>query len=161
MTFSFRDNYVGAQPIAATEATAKHEIGTRVKAYSAVYGEGEFIYLKGVASTIVGSVVIYDSRDASTILAVAASRGQCAVAMSANVANQYGWYQIFGASAVKVAAAVVAGTPAYSTATAGQVDDAVAAGSMINNMVFKTADGTPSAGLAVAEIGYPALSGAA
>lgn len=158
MAYNLTTTLVGAQPIAQTSTTQQHTLGKRVTAFDPVYGEGEFIYLGGVASTIVGSTVVYDEKAGTTALGVAASRGPAAVAMSANVAGQFGWYQILGSAVVKVAAAVVAQTAAYFTATAGQVDDAVTAAQKVDGMVFKTADGTPSAGLAVAQIAYPSAN---
>ena len=50
----------GAQPIADTSATQLHPLGLIVQASdnaSTAYGCGEFIYLKGLASTVVGSFV--------------------------------------------------------------------------------------------------------
>ena len=49
-------NYVGAQPIEDTSTTQKHPLGTIVRGTDPTYGEGEFIYLLGVANTVVGSV---------------------------------------------------------------------------------------------------------
>ena len=148
---------IGGQPIATTETTQYHPIGTIVKAKDTTYGEGEFVYLKGVASTVVGSAVIYDQYANTTTLAVAGSRGPVAIAMSANVASQYGWYQIGGSAVIK-AGTVAANGNVYVTATAGTVDDAVVAGDKIDGARFKTADGTPSAGLAIAQINRPALN---
>ena len=93
----------GAQPIANTEAAAKHPLGTIIRAVDPTYGEGEFIYLLGVASTAVGSIVTYDpSTYQTTLCAVGGSIPRpIAVAMSANVATQYGWYQISGVAVMK------------------------------------------------------------
>lgn len=152
------DDEFGFQPIETTDTVQKHEIGKRVKAKDPTYGEGEFIYLKGVASTVIGDVVIYDQRANTTTRTVAGSRGPAAVAMSANVANQFGWYQIAGSAVVK-AATVVANASPYVTATAGTIDDAVVATDKIDGARFKTADGTPSAGFAVVQLDRPALNG--
>lgn len=157
MAWSFRDGYVGLQPIANTETTQQHELGTRAFAFDSTYGVGEFIYLKGVASTVVGDVVIYDEKAATTTRAVAGSRGPAAVAMSANVADQYGWYMVNGSAVVK-AGTVAANGNCYLTATAGTLDDAVVAGDKVDGARFKTADGTPSAGFAVAQIAYPSCN---
>jgi hypothetical protein len=78
--------------------------------------------------------------------------------MSANVANQFGWYQISGSAVVK-AGTVAANASVYVTATAGTVDDAVVATDKIDGARFKTADGTPAAGFAVVELSRPALNG--
>jgi hypothetical protein len=88
----------GAQALATTSTTQMHVLGTIVRASSATYGEGEFIYLLGVASTAVGSVVTYDPITyLTTLSAVGGSIPRpIAISMSANVASQYGWYQISG-----------------------------------------------------------------
>ena len=149
---------VGAQPIADTSTEQMHPIGTRVKAYDETYGEGEFIYLKGLASTAVGELVVYEEYGNLTVRAVAGSRGPAAVAMSANVASQYGWYQIFGAAVIK-AGTVADNGDVFLTATAGTVDDANVAGDKVDNARFKSADGTPSAGYAICQIAYPSCNG--
>lgn len=94
---------VGAQPIANTETTAKHPLGTIVIATDPLYGTGEFIYLLGVANTAVGSVVTYDVTTYQTTLSAVGGNipRPIAIAMSANVAAQYGWYQISGLATVK------------------------------------------------------------
>ena len=93
----------GAQPIANTETTQKHPLGTIVRGVDPTYGEGEFIYLLGVASTAVGSIATYDVTTYQTTLsAVGGSIPRpVAVAMSANVAAQYGWYQVSGLAVCK------------------------------------------------------------
>lgn len=157
MAYTITNPTLGFQPIAVTDTTQRHALGTKVRAADPTYGEGEFIYLKGVASTAVGDVVVYDQYAGTTTRGVAGSRGPAAVAMSANVASQYGWYQISG-SAVVNAATVLAGGNVYLTATAGTVDDAVVAGDKVDGMRFKTADGTPSAGKAITQLDRPAAN---
>ena len=148
---------LGMQRIADTDTVQNHELGAIVQGKDVAtsnYGVGEFIYLKGVANTVVGSVVLYSADDFGTTLLVPDSIGPVAVAMSANVANQYGWYQIQGKAVVK-AGTVADNANVYATATAGQVDDAVVAGDRIKQARFASADGTPSAGLAECEIHRP------
>lgn len=142
------------QAIASTSTTQNAPLGTRVRALDPVtYGEGEFIYLKGVASTVVGSLVIYNATTGVTALTAARSKGPVAVAMSICVANNYGWYQMQGRAVVK-AATVVAGASVYLTSTGGQVDDTVVAGDEVSGAIFGTADGTPAAGLAEVSLQY-------
>jgi len=115
---------VGAQPIANTETTQKHNLGTIVKGYDPTYGEAEFIYLLGVASTAVGSVVTYNATTWQTALAaVGANKPQpVAIAMSANVASQYGWYQISGVAVVKKTCTVsLAANAAVGVLTTGLI----------------------------------------
>jgi len=149
---------IGGQPIATTSTTALHPVGTIVKAKDPICGEGEFVYLLGLAATVVGTVVIYDQLINTTKLAVANDRGPVAVAMSANIATQYGWYQISGAAYPVVAGAVAVNKPAYVTATAGAIDDAVVATDKIDGFVFKTLAGGAGQGTAVAQISRPSLN---
>lgn len=149
----------GTQDIAATDTVQKHPIGTKVTAVDPVYGEGEFIYMKGVANTVVGSMVVYDQYAKTTALTLpGVGRGPCAVSMSSNIDNQYGWYQISGAAVVRSVAATGTGA-VYITATAGVVDDTAVAGDRIDGARYKTADGVPGAGLAVIQIDRPASNG--
>jgi hypothetical protein len=122
------------------------------------YGVGEFIYLKGVASTVVGSfVTIADNQ--TTALAVANGIGQVAVAMSINVASQFGWYQISGQAAGKVLASFAsAGSDAFLTATAGSLDDADVAGDFVLSAVPVSDIDTPSSGLAEFQLNRPSVS---
>lgn len=129
-------------------------LGRTIEAIDATYGNGEFIFLKGVVGTVVGSAVLYNPDDWSTSLLAANDIGSVAIAMSANVANQGGWYQIRGKAVVK-AGTVADNGNVYSTATPGTLDDAVVAGDRVKNAKFASADGTPSAGLAEIEIDHP------
>lgn len=149
---------IGFQAIDATETTQLVPLGTRIRARHATYGEGEFIYLLGVASTVVGSVVLFSPDNYATSLATANDVGKLGVAMSANVANQYGWYQIYGKGAAKVLTGFVDNADCYLTATAGSVDDADVAGDYIRGMRGASAIDTPSTGLAEVELGYPEVA---
>ena len=157
MTWKITDPLVGNQPIAVTDTTQNHALGTIVRAEDPTYGAGEFIYLKGVASTVVGSMVDFDPYLATTALSPATGGvGPVAIAMSANVASQYGWYQIAGVAAVKAPNAMTAGADVFSlAATPGSVDDAQVNGEQILNAKVSTTTGTPSSGLALIEINRP------
>lgn len=157
MPFVSSDNRLGTQVLTETSTTQQHPLGTIVKGVDATYGEGEFIYLKGVANTVVGSTAVFDNAFQTT-LTVAASRGPVGVALSANVANQFGWYQVRGLAAVKTGT-VAANAVCQTTATPGQVDDTTTATQYIDGMITRTADGTPSAGLAICAIANPSCNG--
>lgn len=145
---------LGYQDIGETSTVQKHPLGTRVIGTDPTYGDAEFIYLKGVANTAVGNLVTYDAKDGVTVRTVAASKGPCAVAMSANVADQYGWYCVKAANVpITCAAAAAVDVALYVTATAGAVDDAVVAGQGIVGAVLNTAAG--GAANADARINYP------
>jgi hypothetical protein len=114
---------------------------------------GEFIYLQGVASTAVGTWVVYNTDDWTTTRLGADMIGPVAVAMSANVAGQYGWYQIQGKAIGLALASFADNGNVYATATAGSVDDAVVAGDRVKNA--KGASTIVGAGLAEFEIERP------
>lgn len=155
MAYVITDTIVGPQPIADTSTTENHALGTIVRAKDLTYGAGEFIYLKGVASTAVGSWVTYNQDDNSTALLTTSATGPVAVAMSANVASQYGWYQISGKAVGKALAAFADNGLVYATATAGSIDDAVVVGNRVKLAIGASAVDTPSVGLAEFEIQTP------
>src|SRR6056300_1236077 len=107
MTYRISTPQGAWQPIAETSTTQRHPLGTIVTAHEPGTGEGEFIYLTGVASTVAGSLVSYNTSTHQTTLAAVGAGVPLplGVAMSANVASQYGWYQIGGLSEVKKASA--------------------------------------------------------
>lgn len=157
-SFFSLETQVNPQAIADTSTTQLLPLGTRIKAMdsaSTAYGVGEFIYLKGVASTVVGSVVTYNQDDHSTALLAANAIGPVAVAMSICVASNFGWYQIHGKAVGKVLASFADNANCYATATAGSMDDAVVAGDLVKNCKGASAIDTPSTGLAELEIQYP------
>lgn len=155
MPFSVVNQTVVPGAINTTSTVAENPLGLIVQAADPVYGVGEFIYLRGVANTVVGSWVTYNLDDGSTTLLAPNAIGPVAVAMSANVANQFGWYQISGKAVGLALAGFVDNANVYATATAGSVDDAVVAGDRVKLAVGASAVGTPSAGLAEFEISRP------
>ena len=157
MAYGANENSLIGQPIAETSTTLKHRLGDRFKCSDATYGPGEFIYLQGVASTAVGSWVTFNQDDGTTALLAANAIGPVAVAMSANVADQYGWYQIYGKAVAKALTGFADNGNVYATATTGSVDDAIVAGDRVKNAKGASAVDTPSAGLAEFEIQYPVM----
>lgn len=124
----------GAQPIDSTSTTQKHVLGTICRAWDPTYGEGEFIYLLGLASTTVGLMVTYNATTYQTAFTpdTALFAAPIAVAMSANVASQYGWYQISGNAVIKkTAVAVTPQVKVYQSATVGRVLVASTSGKQI------------------------------
>ena len=149
---------IGAPAITTVDTVQAFPLGTLVKAQDSVYGEGEFVYLKGVASTAAGNTVVYDTYAGTTTRTVAGSRGPVAIAQAATVASTFGWYQVKGSGPV-TAGTVLADGNVYMTATPGSIDDAVVSGDKIDGIRLKTANGTPSAGLAVVQLDRPAANG--
>jgi hypothetical protein len=155
VAFVSTEAWINPQPISSTSTTAKVPVGTVVRAEdkdsSTALGVGEFIYCSGVASTVVGSVVSIDEA-AATTLASANAKGRVGVAMSINVASQYGWYQISGKAHAKVLASFADNGVCYLTSTAGSVDDADVGGDLVKGMIGRSA---VSGGLAYVECNRP------
>jgi len=160
MTFHITDTVAGSQGVADTSTTQNHPLGTLVRAYDPTYGEGEFIYLSGVASTVVGSWVTVHEDDFTTTLLAANDIGRTAISMSINVASQWGWYQISGKGVGLAAASYADNGLVYATATAGTIDDAVVAGDRVKQAIGASAVDTPSTGLAEFEIDRPFMDDA-
>jgi len=141
---------IASSDTSAVDSDAQMKVGTRA------FDENgnEYIYLKGVANTEVGSWVSFDE-DGQTTLLVSNAKGRVAVAMAAVVANKYGWYQIYGKATGKALANFADNGLVYSTSTAGSVDDAVVAGDIIIGAIGRSAVGTPDTGLAYFELNYP------
>jgi hypothetical protein len=162
-------NQVTQQAINETSTTQKQQVGLVVDAQDdggtiagQNLGGGRFVYLKGVASTQVGTLVSYDPfLNTTTIVpATGAPSGPAAVSMSANVANQFGWYAVEGTVPVRAPNAMVVGANVFMlAATPGSVDDAVVAGEQVLNAVAASTTGTPSAGLALVTLARPFVQG--
>ncbi len=115
-----------------------------------VLGGGEFIYLLGVANTILGSIVTYQLSDGvslngtTTLWAGTANTGApVAVATAAIVGSDWGWYQIGGAAIVATSGTVTAGNPLYYQTT-GVGQGAAVNGKQIMGAVASSANGVPT-----------------
>lgn len=135
MAWTITNARVGWQPVATAETTQKHALGTIVAAEDPTYGGGEFIYLKGVASTAVGDWVGYSPALGTSVRAVANGTYPLAVAMAAcDTTTKYGWYQISGhARALGLTSITHTSGFLALTGTAGAVDDASVIGDHIFN----------------------------
>lgn len=150
MAYTFTEPQSGFLQIAQTDAgqtfpnsgatvypTPPAKLGMVVRATDPTYGGGEFILLKGVDSTVVGSVVEYNATTYQTTLSTNTANdvNPVAVAMSACTSGLFGWYQIGGLAVVKKTAVQVDPNVAlFQSATAGRVMDTVASGKQILGM---------------------------
>jgi len=173
MTFVPMSQEIGMPPINSTRVASTAagrstpwKLGDIIKAVDPVYGVGEFIYLLGVASTVIGSVVTWGGNASGvpsfqTALAPATANlnQPLAVAMAANVGSQYGWYQISGHAVAATNGTLTADAPVY-LAGSGQLSTSSVAGKQVEDARSITATGTPAAGLAVIEINRPSAQGA-
>lgn len=145
--------------------TALVQVGTIASFYDDIQGVGEFIYLPGVASTVLGDAVDYDLAPGGQATvrhsnATATNKGwSVAFATAAIVAGKFGWYQIAGVAIASVAAGFAAASSVFGTGTAGVVDDAADAGDQILNARGSSAIGTPLANKAYLTINRPFTQG--
>jgi len=113
-----------------------------------------YTYLKGVVSTVAGSVVSFDEAGATLLLAANAV-GRVAVAMAAIVANSYGWYQISGKNTITASDGVAADLPCFIDGTPGRIDDAVVTGDLVVGKFTRSAD---TANVCTTELNYPCVT---
>lgn len=135
MTFYATENRLGVNLYYAA-STQNQEEGVIVRGQDHTLGGGEFIYLKGVNSTLVGSLVTYDPTNHTTTLSpnTANLDQPVAVALSANNTGSWAWYQIAGVAVIKKTAVKVnPNVPVYQSATTGRVMSTAASGKQLMN----------------------------
>lgn len=176
MAYVIQTPSLGFAPIASTKVAQTTmsaggrspgpELGDIVRATDPIYGSGEFIYLLGVAATAVGSLVVWDGASAGTPTyqtalcpSTAGLDQPVAVAMAANLAGFYGWYQIAGHAVIATNGTLAAGPGPVYIGSAGNITSTQANGKQILNARNDTATGTPSANLAVVQINRPMAQG--
>ena len=148
MTYTFDEPRVGLLQVAVTDSgyttangtalaipTPPTVLGSVVRAFDPTYGEGEFIYAKGVASTVVKDWVGIPSDNFTLVRAVANGNYPVGVAMAAITASYYGWVQITGKALGNCLTSFTDNGYVNLTATAGSMDDASVAGDFITGAV--------------------------
>lgn len=154
----FSSPQIGLPPVTDHSTTAGCALGTKRTAVdhgTNQNGEGDFMYVKGVASALAGSWVTINEDDYSTALLVPDAIGKVGVFMSACVASEYGWVQVRGKAVGKALTAFADNGNVYGTATAGSVDDAVVAGDRVKCCKGASALDGPATGMAEFEIDNP------
>ena len=136
-------------PLANVDSEAAYALGTRGHDNSG----NEYIYLKGITSTAIGSWVTFDEAHLTT-LAVADAQGRVAIAIGAVIDDKYGWYQIYGSASGLALTAFADNGKVYLTSTDGSVDDADASADFILGAVGRSAVNETSM-LATFELNYP------
>ena len=135
-------NLITGAPMASSgqlgvvDTVQQFPLGTVVQGTDAVGGFAEYIYLKGVASTIVGSVVTFDEAGV-TALITATSVGPVAVATAITVASTFGWYGYTGTFPTDVVANCADNAKLGRETTNGKVGDSYAAGYQIVGAVSR------------------------
>jgi hypothetical protein len=144
-----------------------NDIGAINRFRDPIYGEADFVFLPGVASTAVGSVMEYTTSagaasptGTTTLWAGAVNSGKpLCIATVANVlTTNWAWYQISGNAQVAISGAVAAGDRAFWQAN-GVVSSTLIASKQANGMIATSANGVPSAGFASYQMHYPVAQG--
>lgn len=152
---------VSAKPVVGgltdVHSTQKNALGERCTDDAG----NEYIYLKGVGSTLAGSWVTYDELFATALLDTdAVEAGGIAIAMAAvDATTEYGWYGIAGTFSALCLADFADKGIVFATSTAGSVDDADTGVGYIHGALGQSARDTTT-GMATFQILYPFNTGA-
>lgn len=101
----------------------------------------EYIYLAGVASTLIYDAVTFNSASFATARLTANAVGPVAGALAAVIAGCWGWYQVYGNGTLN-SDTVAGASGLYIDATDGRVDDAGVSGDWIEGLWSTAADAT-------------------
>lgn len=145
-------NLASVGSLGDVDTAARNALGTRVQGTDSTGNGAEYIYLTGVASTIVGSVVTFDELSITTLIA-ANAKGPVAVATGLTVAATFGWYGIQGTFLTDVVANSADNSTIGRETTDGKVGDGRAAGDQIANAFQRAA--TTSAAVVLVQYDHP------
>lgn len=135
------------------DSSARNPIGARCFGVDPLGNAAEFIYLKGVASTIVGSVVTFDEAGVTALIAADAV-GPVAVALAiVDDVAKFGWYGISGTFPTDVVASCADNAAIGRETTNGKVGDGFASGDQIFGAVSRAA--TTAAAVVNCQYQYP------
>lgn len=128
-TWATVDGRIGMQPINQTSTVQQHSFGTIVRCKdvgTTNYGEGEFIYVKGVASGVLNAWAGIRRKAGLTILAVAGGDYNLIGTMCSTLdaTTKFGWCQISGRAIGKCLTSYADNAVVVFTSTAGSIDDA-------------------------------------
>lgn len=141
MAFVPSEGYPGLVSFTNVDTSANRTIpvGTIVRGFDSTNGGGEFIYLAGVGSLAIGSLVTWNPVDKTTTLVPNTAKlgYPVAVSMAANTATtSYSWFQISGAASVLKSAAAIAKLARIAiSGTAGSVLGTSTAGKFVCNAI--------------------------
>lgn len=128
---------------------------------STALGEGDFIWLPGVANTILGSWVTFTTSDgtantgSTTLWAGTANLPfPLAVATCVSVVSTWAWYQRAGSAICAISGTIAAGNGAAWQA-AGVVQAAAVATKNVEGAIAESANAVPAANQAIYLLAYP------
>jgi len=115
----------GAQ-IETVDTAQKFTLGQTCKARHVTGDyEGEFVYMKGVASCVAGAWALLNYDNYTVSLLIDTNVGGVGIAIGATIASTFGWFQTKGKAEGWLAASCADNAELYTTAVAGVVDDVV------------------------------------
>jgi hypothetical protein len=139
-------------------------LGTVIAGFDPLLGEGEFIYLPGLAGVVQGDAVVYDLLPGGASVArlvqnTFANTGRpVAFAVVAVGAGQFGWYQIGGCSIVSTVAGTTPGVM-MAGATVGSTGNLADPGDQVLGARISSNVGSPIANKSYAVINRPHMQG--
>ncbi len=106
-----------------------------------LFSDGNYyIYLKGVASCVDGSVVVYQPGVWTAVLVATTVKGSVAIAQAAvDAATEYGWFLHIGSDVITVRTACTSNTALFAGGVAGYVDVTAVKGDQIMNLWIRNA----------------------
>ncbi len=162
MAYAPAESMVGITPIGQVDLIARHPPGSIRRFADGVLGEGEFIYLPGVAGNFVGAGVSYDLGLGTVALLPAGSNPDRPIAVSMETnANPlaWSWYQIGGLAAISSTGTIVDGDLLYATSSNGVLSNVQANGNQVQSASWSGANGAAPGGLTYASIARPFMQG--
>lgn len=145
-------SFVSTPPVVGTSTDIHTSAVVPVMTAAFDAAGNEYIFLKGIGSTIAGSVVTYDEAGVTALIAASAI-GPVAIAQAATVASTWGWYMVSGSCLADVVANSADNARLGRETTDGKIGDGRAAGDEIYNMISRGA--TTAAALALVQFHYP------
>ena len=166
MAYTFSDPLAGLPAIGSIGSAQALAGGTIRRAYDPTYGEGEFIYLQGATSTVVGSVVSWAGISGAnvptwqtTLLPNTTLQGvSVGFATAPTLAGQWGWYQISGVAIAATTGTFAAAGPG-SIGGVGQLVGGVVAGKQILGATSLTANNVPGTNQVLLSCNRPVAQG--
>jgi len=141
-------------PIATVDSSPVFNLGQKCEARNTSTGYiGEFVYMKGVASTATGLWCLLNYDNGTVSLLADGDIGGVGVAMGAIVASKYGWFQVRGKGVGMLAASIADNAGLYISA-AGVAIATASGKSEIQGARAAAASGSSAANTEV-ELHYP------
>lgn len=106
--------------------------------------DNEYVYLKGVASTVEGMAVTFDEAGVTTLLAANAVGPVAWATAAIDATTKFGWYATAGAILGRVVTATADNAQLGRETTDGEIGDGFAAGDAIRLCVARAANASGS-----------------